>query len=127
MYEEMRSRYGFNDGDSIPFYAGEYREILVKLINSALPEDCPYEAYAFDSPWLHNSCLILWRPKGSVPDQRGNYPSGYEPAYVYDILDRIAETGIMAELLQNNVEVNPKADVIIARWAKENSFVPKSC
>lgn len=124
MYGEMRSKHGFNDGENVPIYAGDYRKILVKLINQALPESCLSEAYAYDRPGLHNSCLILWRPKGSVPDQRGIYPNDYEPACVYDILDKIAESGIMDELLQVKVEVNPEADNIINEWVKETFSCP---
>jgi hypothetical protein len=119
MYENMTSKYGFDDdGEAVPFYAEKYRDVLIKLLNAALPEDCSSEAYAYDRPGMHNSCMILWRPKGSVPDQYGNYPIVNEPENLRDILWKIEASGIMSKLLEINVNINPDADSLIHNWAK---------
>jgi hypothetical protein len=125
MYRNMVSKYGFNDGEAIPFYAEEYREVLVKLLNAALPEDYPSEAYAYDRPGIHNSCMILWRPKGSTPDQYGNYPVCSAPFFIEDLLRKIEESGVMDELLRVQVEVNPDADSVIHAWANRYKKKPQ--
>ncbi len=69
LYEDMRSKFGFCDGESVPEGAFDARKKVIEYINSVLLKDSEVEAYGFDRPGMHNWCLIFYRKKGSVEDE----------------------------------------------------------
>lgn len=87
-YREMRSKYGFNDGQSEPVNIEEARSALIDLINNNLPEECEVEAYAFDRPGVHNHYLLLYRKKGMKEINTFSHYCGEEkePKEIHDIL-----------------------------------------
>lgn len=85
-YQEMRTKWGWSDGDREPAGSYDVRDEIVKIINSNLPDDCPIEAYGYDRPGLHNGALILYREKGSENEQEAK-----EPDEVWKILEAACE------------------------------------
>lgn len=59
---EMRTKYGFSDGEAIPPGIEIYREMYVKVIND-LAEflGSRYRAEAYDRVGVHNWCLIIFK------------------------------------------------------------------
>lgn len=61
LYDEMDSKYGFNDGADVPFDAYVYRDAYVKTINKIAEQvGSEYRAVEYDRPGFHNPCLILF-------------------------------------------------------------------
>lgn len=89
VYEEMRDKYGWNDGSLEPANACEVRDMLVKYINDHLPPDSSVEAYGFDRPGYHNGAMIRYRRK----DDPGT--NADEPEEVDEILSRAEEDGVL--------------------------------
>jgi len=48
VHEQMRSKWGWEDGDQEPVNSYKVRDEIVKLINSRLPKECPVEAYGYN-------------------------------------------------------------------------------
>ncbi len=66
-YEEMRSKYGFSDGASVPFSAAVHRKVYVKVINQfAAQMGIEQRAYACNRGGLHNWCLLLFAPQFEI-------------------------------------------------------------
>ena len=57
MFEQMTSRFGFNDGNSVPAEAEAYRDLLVRMINARL-KDTNWEARAGSTS--HNPTTIYF-------------------------------------------------------------------
>ena len=104
-YEEMRIKYGWNDGEFAPIGVDEARDELVKLINSKLPEDCPVEAYGYDRPGTHNCHLLLYKLRGAKPtDTDGYCGEEEEPEEIGDILWDAEENDELYIVLSCEVE-----------------------
>ena len=59
-YDEMLSKYGFNDGDSMPTGIEFYREVYMKVVNRLCEKlESNVRVVAYDRPGLHNGCIIL--------------------------------------------------------------------
>jgi hypothetical protein len=59
-WDDMQSKYGFDDGDNEPAHAGEARGLYVRVLNTLLAACGALTRYeAFDRPGMHNSCLIV--------------------------------------------------------------------
>lgn len=86
VYDEMRKKSGWSDGDQQPEGVYEVRDELVSLIKMHLPPECTVEPYAYDRPGMHNGALILWRTKGSQ-----NVEQCKEPDNIYDLLNKLEE------------------------------------
>jgi hypothetical protein len=77
-WEEMRSKWGFGDGDAVPRGADLYREVYVNVINALAERDgAQYRAYPFDRAGLHNWCLIAIAPKDAEVDADGVPVTGF--------------------------------------------------
>lgn len=98
IYEEMRSKWGFSEGEMIPNGAENVQKAIVELINKNLPENCPVEAYAYERPGLHNWCLILYRLKGTT-----DICEEKEPEEIHDIIYKAEENDDLPIYL--NIEV----------------------
>lgn len=59
-FEEMDNKYGFNDGESIPFGIEKYRNVYCKVLNKLLAKNnSECRIVPFDRPGFHNWCLWL--------------------------------------------------------------------
>lgn len=60
-WSEMRSKYGFNDGEAVPDGAEVYRTVYIRAVNKlAEQHNSNVRAAAYDRFGLHNWCLILF-------------------------------------------------------------------
>lgn len=76
-WEEMRSKWGFRDGDAVPQGADMFRKVYVDVINALAERDgAEYRAYPFDRGGLHNWCMILIAPKDADLSADGVVASG---------------------------------------------------
>jgi len=58
-YDDMRSKYGFSDGECEPAGIDAYREVYLITLNALLAEtESGVRVVAFHRPGLHNGCLI---------------------------------------------------------------------
>lgn len=58
-WDQMRDKYGFDEGSNIPPHAYALREVYVKVLNALLEKRGSKTRVAvFDRPGLHNGCLI---------------------------------------------------------------------
>ena len=112
-YENCRDKWGFQDGEQQTYGCYVVRDQLVRLINDNAPADADIEAFAYNRPGMHNSCMIGYRHKR--PDPRQATIEGVEtqfpkdewlpmPPWVPDILAHAEENDIMP--LQMHVTIN---------------------
>lgn len=60
-WEDMRSKYGFNDGGAVPDGAETYRAVYIRAINTLAAQlNSRVRAAAYDRSGAHNWCLILF-------------------------------------------------------------------
>lgn len=104
-YDNMRSKYGFSDGDAVPLGAEVYRQALIAVFNAALAE-YGVEAYPYDRPGFHNWCLICFRRTDSdEPD------FSFEPDEVYEVLRMMDATNLLEALVQVDVHLLPPEEM----------------
>jgi hypothetical protein len=60
IYEEMRDKYGFNEGATVPEGIEKVRKKIIDLINKELNGSL-IKAYPYDRMGIHNWCLIEFR------------------------------------------------------------------
>jgi hypothetical protein len=87
IYEEMRSKYGFNEGATVPEGVEAVRKKIIGLINKGLPKNSLIEACPYDRMGIHNWCLIEYRNKHT------GHLSGEPRAEVVEILDEAEANG----------------------------------
>jgi len=69
-FDEMRTKWRFGDGGSIPPDAEACRTVYVEALNQiAAKLGSELRAYAYDRPGVHNPFLILFRGKDAQTDQ----------------------------------------------------------
>ena len=97
IYQEMRTKRGWQDGNNEPNGSYEVRDDLVRLINANLPPDCPVEAYGFNRNGLHNGALLLYRKKGvsNILSSGGHFGEEAEPECVQEILSEAQEEEVL--------------------------------
>ena len=87
-WEEMRSKYGFNDGGSEPIGVEEHRRVYVDAMNALLEKHkSAVRVMAYDRPGLHNHVLIVNVPKEHVAQltrEQINGGDGPLPAYTVE-------------------------------------------
>lgn len=60
-WEDMRSKYGFNDGGAVPDGAEVYRAVYIRALNTLAEQlNSRIRAVAYDRSGAHNWCLILF-------------------------------------------------------------------
>lgn len=76
-WEEMRSKWGFGDGDAVPNGADLFRKVYVDAVNALAERDgAEYRAFPFDRTGVHNWCMILIAPKDADLSANGVVASG---------------------------------------------------
>ena len=59
-YDEMLSKYGFNDGNSTPTGIEKYRQVYITVVNRLCQKlGSNVRVVAYDRPGVHNGCMIL--------------------------------------------------------------------
>ncbi len=60
-WDEMRTKYGFNDGGAVPDGAEVYRAVYIRAVNKLAEQlGSRVRAAAYDRAGVHNWCLILF-------------------------------------------------------------------
>lgn len=73
----MQSKFGFDDGDNEPPYAGETRGLYIKVLNTLLAACGALTRYeAYDRQGMHNSCLIV--KAGTVDHETEDITESYK-------------------------------------------------
>jgi len=71
-WDEMRTKYGFNDGGAVPDGAEVYRAVYIRAVNKLAEYlQSGVRAVAYDRAGVHNWCLILFY---DVKDLAGHTP-----------------------------------------------------
>jgi hypothetical protein len=102
MMEELRTKWGFEDGNMVPAGAEEARSLLVHAFNRLLSDDCPVEAYAYDRDGVHNPYLLLFRRK----DGTGSMEES-QPDELSDIISILDENNYLYETMSVEIHVSP--------------------
>lgn len=73
-WDEMRTKYGFNDGGAVPDGAEVYRAVYIRAVNQLAEQlNSSVRAVAYDRAGVHNWCLILFYDvndlAGRTPDE----------------------------------------------------------
>lgn len=64
-FDDMCSKFGFNDGDSEPPGSLAYRAVYVRALNALLAmKDSTVRVCAWNRPGMHNGCIIAHVTKG---------------------------------------------------------------
>lgn len=67
-FVDMTSKFGFNDGESVPEGVEIYRDLYVRTINRiAELIGADQRAVPYNRPGVHNWCLILFFDKENLP------------------------------------------------------------
>lgn len=70
--DDMKDKWGFNDGDAMPADCWEFRKCYIRAINAvAEARGLQQRAVAFDRFGMHNSCLLLFADKDNVKLEEG--------------------------------------------------------
>lgn len=70
-FEEMQTKYGFSDGNSIPIGIEKYRAVYCKCLNAMLyMNDSKIRVIPYDRGGCHNWCLILKVSKDLCTDEQ---------------------------------------------------------
>jgi hypothetical protein len=125
-YDEMRTKFGFNDGDAQPNGCETYREVYVTALNKLAEKfGSTVRAHAFNRGGLHNSCLIVYFPANAA-DIKDNVDD-CDPDEIMDCcICALRESGIDA-CMETQVTVNQdavdqeveEAEEIVTRELKE--------
>lgn len=60
-WEDMQSKWGFNDGNAIPEGVEDYRTVYICAVNRLAEQlNSKVRAVAYNRPGLHNYCLIIF-------------------------------------------------------------------
>lgn len=71
-WDDMRTKYGFNDGGAVPDGAEVYRAVYIRAVNKLAEQlNSSVRAAAYDRAGVHNWCLILFY---NVKDLAGRTP-----------------------------------------------------
>lgn len=72
-WDDMRTKYGFNDGGAVPDGAEVYRTVYIRAVNQLAEQlGSGVRAAAYDRAGVHNWCLILFY---DVNDLSGHAPN----------------------------------------------------
>lgn len=108
LWDEMRTKFGFDEGNTLPVEAWEVRTVLINLVNSMKTGD--WVAEPFDGH--HNPCMIL------IAKAHGDY-SIDDPEELTDILDAIESSDIIYDMVKIKVEIIPESEAMITEFARK--------
>lgn len=97
-WDEMRTKWGFNDGSSYPPDVEQAREVYIKAVNFFAEKlGSGLRAYAYDRAGVHNYCLIMFAPKDfDMSDEKGlrELPEMEPDDAMYDAVMQASELGV---------------------------------
>ena len=74
-FDELQTKWGFDDGELVPPDAEACRTVYVDALNQiAANLGSELRAYAYNRPGMHNPFLILFRGKDAQTDQEEREP-----------------------------------------------------
>ena len=112
--DEMRTKYGFGDGGSVPADAEACRTVYVEALNRVAEKlGSTVRAYAYDRPGMHNPFLILFHRKDSPAEGE------LEPDEQMDDAIHACLEMDLDGLVEVQVTINPCYKEEIAQMAKE--------
>lgn len=137
-FDEMLTKYGFNDGEAVPAAADEYRAVYIKAIN-ALAEQFGSQsrAVAWNRFGVHNWCLICFFPASELADVPAEDITtgieGHERLYkvtefiddkMQDIIDELSfDSGDLDDMVIIDARISPNLDdeieALAQRYAEE--------
>jgi len=80
-WDDMRDKYGFNDGGAIPAEAFALRSVYVKVLNALLESrGSNVRVREYNRPGVHNPCLIIVVPNDGTKWEPDTPMFGAEPA-----------------------------------------------
>jgi hypothetical protein len=118
-WEEMRDKYGFNDGGSIPRDAEATRDVYVRVLNvMAEAYRSKFRAEKFDRPGVHNYCLILVKELGQEhePTKRDEHDEGWS-----QIMEDVQEMELDNYINSRNQICNGELNKLIKKIKSESS------
>ncbi len=69
-WDDMRTKYGFNDGGAVPDGAEVYRTVYIRAVNQLAEQlNSSVRATAYDRAGVHNWCLILFYAVNDLSDR----------------------------------------------------------
>jgi hypothetical protein len=71
MWDDFTYKSGFGDGEQVTSWDFEARDVLVSILNIHPVTSQEYRYKAYNSPGLHNSCMILIFRKDSEEPEYG--------------------------------------------------------
>jgi hypothetical protein len=78
-WDDMTSKYGFNDGSAVPLEADACRQVYVRVVNKiAETKDSTVRAIMYDRKGLHNWCMILFESVANPREYGSSCPSDGE-------------------------------------------------
>lgn len=118
LWNEMRDKRGFGEGDATPVECWEARSVLTTLVNSM--KTGSWVAISFDGN--HNPCMIL------LYDEEGQLLED-DPEELIDILDAIESSDIIYDLVKTTVTIVPEAGEAIkdfaSKWKSGEMYLKK--
>lgn len=107
LWDEMRTKFGFDEGGTLPVEAWEVRDLLIDLVNTM--KQGSWEAITFDGH--HNPCMILIKDGDKFLEE--------DPAELTDILEAIDSSDILYDMVKIQITVIPESEDMIQDFAKK--------
>ena len=84
-WDEMQDKWGFDDGDAVPFAANIYRQAYIRFINAIAEHlGCTMRIVAYNRPGVHNWCRLTYLTVEDIeahhlrPEELENDLAGHE-------------------------------------------------
>lgn len=121
-WEDMLTKYGFNDGSAIPNGVEAYRTVYIRAVNRLAEQlDSQVRVVAFNRAGVHNFCLVLFHrledlqdvPAEQYTDHVDIPAAEVEPDEAMQEAVRQAFDLHLDQYLQVTVEIDPRLDEFI--------------
>lgn len=121
-WEDMQSKWGFNDGNAIPEGVEDYRTVYIRAVNRLAEQlNSQVRAVAYNRPGLHNYCLVIFYKVTDLQDisveQYAKHVDIHAPVVEPDEAMREAiwqaYEAQLDNFLQITVEIDPELDDFI--------------
>ena len=121
-WEEMQSKWGFNDGEAIPEGVEHYRTVYIRAVNRLAEQlNSQVRAVAYNRCGLHNFCLVLFHNLTDLVDvpveqytEHMDIPAAVvEPDEAMREAIWQAETWHLDELLEVTVAIDPGLEAFL--------------
>lgn len=87
-WDDMRTKYGFNDGGAVPHGAEIFRAVYIRAVNKLAEQlGSRLRATAFDRAGMHNWCLILFYDVKDLADRTPDQLTEPRDEWADEVLD----------------------------------------